>query len=76
MGLLLIEFVIDIRCFVYLHHILLITNDVPVKSLFSAVKVTIEKTRANKIHTSSSKTIQHHSQGRIFFDWDSLHARL
>ena len=41
MRLLLIEYVIDIRCFVYLLHILLLADDEPVKNLFLAVRVSI-----------------------------------
>ena len=34
MGLLPIEYVTYIRCFVYLHHILMLTKDEPVKNFF------------------------------------------
>ena len=51
MGLLPIEYVIDIRRFVYLHHIVLLINDEPVKNLyFQQLELIFEENWANKIH--------------------------
>ena len=59
MGLLSIEYVIEIRRFVYLHHILMSISDEPVKKpILSAVRVSIRR-KLGKWNTSSSKTIQH-----------------
>ena len=66
MGLLPLSFiVIDVRRFVYLHHILLLTNDEPMKNLYyQQLDLAFEENWAKK-NTSSSKTIQHHSRRRI-----------
>ena len=51
MGLLPIEYVIDIRRFVYLHHILMLTNNEPVKNLyFQQLDLAFEENWANEIH--------------------------
>ena len=51
MGLLPIEYVIDIRLFVYLHYILMLMNDEPVKNLyFHQLDLAFEENLANGIH--------------------------
>ena len=51
MGLLPIEYVIDIKQFVYLHHILMLTNDEPMKNLYyQQLDLAFEENWANEIH--------------------------
>ena len=51
MGLLPIEYVIDFRCFIYLHHILMLTNGKPVNSLYyQQLELAFEENLANEIH--------------------------
>ena len=51
MGLLPIEYVIDMRRFVYLHYILMLTNDEPVKNLYyQQLELAFEEHWANEIH--------------------------
>ena len=51
-GLLPLSFiVIDVRRFVYLHHILLLTNDKPMKNLYyQQLDLAFQENWANKIH--------------------------
>ena len=51
MGLLPIEYVIDIKRFVYFHHILMLTNDEPMKNLYyQQLDLAFEENWANEIH--------------------------
>ena len=58
MGLLSIEYVIDIRYFVYLHHILMLTSEEPVKNLYyQKLELAFEENWANQIHHLEKQNI-------------------